>query len=70
MPYYYLDDAGSRQSFNVAYDGVAPRFPQVHQYSNAVIPTGVDAHIDDFPTFVSQDGSEIIAKRCCSNYRW
>ena len=62
VPYYYLDDAGSRQSFNVAYDGVAPRFPQNNPYSNAVIPTGVDAHIDDFLTFVSQDGSEIPAK--------
>ena len=32
VPYYYLDDAGSRQSFNVAYDGVAPRFPVGHQF--------------------------------------
>ena len=62
VPYYYLDDAGSRQSFNVAYDGVAPRFPVGHTNSGSPIPTGLAAHIDDFLTFVSQDGSEIPAK--------
>ena len=62
VPYYYLDDAGSRQSFNVAYDGVAPRFPVGQANAGSPIPTGVAAHIDDFLTFVSQDGSEIPAK--------
>ena len=62
VPYYYLDDAGSRQSFNVAYDGVAPRFPIGQPNSGSPIPTSVAAHIDDFLTFVSQDGSEIPAK--------
>ena len=62
VPYYYLDDAGSRQSFNVAYDGVAPRFPVGQPNSGSPIPTGLAAHIDDFLTFVSQDGSEIPAK--------
>ena len=62
VPYYYLDDAGSRQSFNVAYDGVAPRFPVGQANSGSPIPTSVAAHIDDFLTFVSQDGSEIPAK--------
>ena len=62
VPYYYLDDAGSRQSFNVAYDGVAPRFPVGQANAGSPIPTSVAAHIDDFLTFVSQDGSEIPAK--------
>lgn len=62
VPYYYLDDAGSRQSFNVAYDGVAPRFPVGQANGGSPIPTGLTAHIDDFLTFVSQDGSEIPAK--------
>lgn len=62
VPYYYLDDAGSRQSFNVAYDGVAPRYPVGQPNSGVPIPTSVAAHIDDFLTFVSQDGSEIPAK--------
>jgi len=63
VPYYYLDDAGSRQSFNVAYDGVAPRFSFTPIPSqNPPIPTSNAAHIDEFLTFVSQDGSEIPAK--------
>jgi len=61
VPYYYLDDAGSRQSFNVAYDGVAVRFPP-SPYTGLPVPTSNTLHIDDFLTFVSQDGSEIPAK--------
>ena len=61
VPYYYLDDAGSRQSFNVAYDGVAVRFP-MGPYTGLPVPTSNTNHIDDFLTFVSQDGSEIPAK--------
>lgn len=58
IPYFYQDDAGNKQSFNVAYDGPAPTNPQ----TNLLIPSSAAAHINTFLTFVAQDGSEIAAK--------
>lgn len=60
--YYYNDDTGTRQSFNVAYDGPASTVPLGQQYATTMYPESSPNHINSFLTFVSQDGSEIPAK--------
>ena len=60
--YYYNDDTGTRQSFNVAYDGPTTIIPVGQANANQPYPEASSNHINSFLTFVSQDGSEIPAK--------
>ena len=60
--YYYDDDTGTRQNFNVAYDGPAALVPVGQANAGQPWPQSSSNHINSFLTFVSQDGSEIPAK--------